>query len=123
MNLHHHSFFAALAAAAISVGCAPTDADTSTKVKANLTADAAVKAAPIDVAVQKNVVTLTGTVDSQVLREQAVALARKTDGVAEVVDKLVVKEPDFGPGHGREMMGREMGSVLSKEPLKDERRQ
>lgn len=56
-------------------------------------------------------------------RTRAVTVARKTDGVAEVVDQLVVKEQGFDPGHGREMMGREIGSRESKEPSKEEQRQ
>ena len=127
MNLRHLLLLAVPAAMVLSVGCAPSDADTSMKVKASLTADAAVHAASIDVAVQKKVVTLTGTVDSQAVKEQAVALVRKTDGVVEVVDKLVVKESTLttghGSGHGREMMGRGVNSAESKEPPKDDRHQ
>jgi osmotically-inducible protein OsmY len=98
-----------LVVAVVAVGCAPSDADTSTKVKANLTADANVKTAAIDVGVEKKVVTLTGTVDTEAIKARAVVVARGTDGVGEIVDHLVVKPQGFGPEHGREMMGREMG--------------
>ena len=121
MNQRYHAFLGALAVAVVAVACAPTDTDTGTKVKANLTADTTVKAAPIDVGVQQKVVTLTGTVDTQAIREQAVAVARKTAGVGEVVDQLVVKDQGFGPGHGREMMGRGMGSSESNKPPEAEK--
>ena len=39
MNQRYNAFLGALAVAASAVACSPTDADTSTKVKANLTAD------------------------------------------------------------------------------------
>ena len=45
--------------------------------KTNLSADPAVKAASIEVGVQKKVVTLKGTVDTAGIKEQALALARK----------------------------------------------
>ncbi len=120
MNQRYQAFLGALAVAVVAVACAPTDADTSTKVKSNLTADATVKTASIDVGVQKKIVTLTGTVDTAAIKEQAVVVARKTDGVGEVVDRLVVKEQGFGPAHGREMMGKEMGE--HKEAPKEEKR-
>ena len=109
MNQRYHAFLGALAVAVVAVACAPTDADTSTKVKANLTADTTVKTAAIDVGVQKKIVTLTGTVDTEAIKAQAVVVARGTDGVGDVVDQLVVKQQGFGPEHGREMMGKGMG--------------
>lgn len=120
MKHQYHAILGALAIAVVAVACAPTDADTGTKVKANLSADTTVKAASIDVGVQKKIVTLTGTVDTAAIKEQAVVVARKTDGVGDVVDQLVVKEQGFGPAHGREMMGREMGE--HKETPKEENR-
>ena len=122
MNLRYNAFLGALAVAISAAGCSPTDADTSTKVKANLTADESVKAARIDVAVQKKVVTLSGAVDTSAVKERAVEVARKTDGVSEVVDRLTIKERTFGPGVGREMMGKERGMHDRQEPPKDEKR-
>lgn len=122
MNLRYHAFLGALAAAVAAVACAPTDADTTAKVKSNLTADTTVKAASIDVSVQKKIVTLTGTVDTAAIKEQAVVVARKTDGVGEVVDQIVVKEQGLGAGQGREMMGKGMGSGEHGEAPKDEKR-
>ena len=94
-----------LAVAAITVACGPTDAGISTKVKTNLTSDETLKAAHIDVGVQKKVVTLSGTVDSPAVKERAVAVARQTDGVTDVVDQIIVKEQGSGPGPG---LGHEM---------------
>ena len=124
MKHQYHAILVALAIAVVAAACTPNDADTGSKVKANLTADTTVKTASIDVGVQKKVVTLTGTVDTAAIKEQAVAVARKTDGVGEVVDRLVIKEQGFGPAHGREMMGKEMGDhkEAPKEAPKEEKR-
>ena len=123
MNQQRNAFLAALAGAMVAVACAPTDAGISTNVKTNLAADATVKAAPIDVGVEKKIVTLSGTVDTSVIKEQALVVARKTDGVGEVVDRIVVKQEGLGPGFGREMMGREMGMEGKPKSLKDNKQQ
>ncbi len=124
-KLRNHAFLSALALAAVAVACTPTDVDIGKKVKANLTADTLVKDAPINVGVQKKVVTLTGSVDTLAVKEQALAVARKSDGVGEVVDQLAVKDQGFGPGHGhgREMSERGMGSGENHAPRNDEKRQ
>ena len=106
MYQRRSAFLGVLVAAAITVACGPTDAGISTKVKTNLTADETVKAAQIDVSVQKKVVTLSGTVDSPAVKERAVAVARRTDGVVDVVDQITIKEQS--PGLGREMMNKGM---------------
>ena len=110
MYQRRSTFLGVLAAAAITVGCGPTDAGISTKVKTNLTADETVKSAQIDVGVQKKVVTLSGTVDTPAVKERAVAVARQIDGVADVVDHITIKEQGSGPGPGpgREMMEKGM---------------
>lgn len=111
MNQQHSAFLGVLAAIVVfTAGCGPTDDGIGTKVKTNLTADEAVKAAQIDVGVQKKVVTLSGTVDTPAVRERAVALARGTDGVADVVDRIAVTQQasGHGPGHGGEMIGKGM---------------
>ena len=110
MHQRRSAFLGVLVVAAITVGCGPTDDGIGTKVKTNLTADETVKAAQIDVGVQKKVVTLSGTVETPAVKERAVAVARKTDGVADVIDQITIKQQGFGPGpgHGGEMMGRGM---------------
>ena len=84
---------AALVAAAglvFSVACAQTDAGVSTNVKTKLAADDTVKAYQIDVDTRNGVVTLTGTVENAAAKEQAVTIARNTDGVRDVVDQITV---------------------------------
>ena len=101
MHQQRIAFFSVLAAVAVfTAGCGPTDDGIGTKVKSNLTADATVKAAQIDVGVQKKVVTLSGTVDTSAVKERAVVVARGTDGVANVVDQMTIKPQAAGPGPG-----------------------
>jgi osmotically-inducible protein OsmY len=114
----------AVALAFALLGCAPGDVEIGSKVKSNLSADKNVNASSIEVGVQKKTVTLTGTVDTAATKEQAVEIARKTEGVAGVVDQLVVKGPGFGgPAHGREMMGRGMEGGEHARPPKTQQRQ
>lgn len=75
---------------AISAACAASDPGITTAVKTKLAADDSVKAYQIDVDTQKGVVTLTGTVPSAAARDRALELARGTDGVKTVEDRLTV---------------------------------
>ena len=52
--------------------------------------DPAVGGLKIDVDTFKGVVTLSGRVESQAEREQALALARRVDGVTDVKDALQI---------------------------------
>jgi osmotically-inducible protein OsmY len=65
----------------------------TTKIKSKMALDDHVKARTISVETVGSVVTLTGVVGSTAERDRAVRLARETDGVARVVDKLEVKHP------------------------------
>jgi hypothetical protein len=67
------------------------DAWTTTKIEAKYFSDAGVKGRNIDTTTDAGVVTLTGTVDTEQARQQAVALARGTEGVNRVDDRLVVR--------------------------------
>jgi osmotically-inducible protein OsmY len=67
------------------------DAWTTTKIEAKYFSDAGVKGRNIDVTTNGGVVTLRGTVDTEQARQQAVALARGTEGVKRVDDRLVVR--------------------------------
>ena len=67
------------------------DAALTAKVKAALFAEPGLKTLQIDVKTQDAVVTLAGSVDSDVLRQRAVQIAGALSGVRQVVDKLVVK--------------------------------
>jgi osmotically-inducible protein OsmY len=109
--MYHHlrMFLNVLAVSFITVACGQTDTGISTKVKTNLTADETVKAAQINVDVQNKIVTLSGSVDTLAVKERAVSVARTTEGVTDVIDKITTQEQGYGSGseHGREMMGRE----------------
>ena len=96
-----HEKALAVAVVMAALGCAQTDAGLTTKVKAKLAADDTVKAYQIDVDTKEKIVTLTGTVDSQAAKDQAIALARSTTGVVDVVDNITVS----GPGGTMEGMG------------------
>ena len=61
------------------------------KIKAKMTLDETVKALTIDVDTNGSVVTLSGSVNSDLERKKAVQLARETAGVTSVVDRLVVR--------------------------------
>ncbi|MGH9347947.1 MAG: BON domain-containing protein [Vicinamibacterales bacterium] len=77
-----------LCASALAVACGQSDAGITTAVKSKLAADDMVKAYEIDVDTRDRVVTLTGEVETPVARDQALRLARETDGVRSVVDQL-----------------------------------
>ena len=77
-------------AAGLTVACGQTDAGITTAVKSKLVADDTVKAYAIDVDTSNRVVTLSGDVQTSVAKDQALKLARETDGVRDVVDKLRV---------------------------------
>jgi hyperosmotically inducible protein len=67
------------------------------KIKAKLAADPNVSALKIDVDTQEHVVTLSGRVSTPQERGQAVAIARNTEGVKAVLDRLVAgSEPMLG---------------------------
>ncbi|HEU0153523.1 MAG TPA: BON domain-containing protein [Arenimonas sp.] len=74
-------------------GDSADDAWITSKVKAQLLADTAVKGTQIDVDTQANVVTLTGTADSAAARDMAIKIAANTKGVKNVIaDQLLVKQ-------------------------------
>lgn len=76
----------------MTVACAQTDPGITTAVKAKFAADSTVKAYQIDVDTASGVVTLTGIVEAPAAKEQAVILARGTDGVKDVVDHITVNQ-------------------------------
>ena len=65
-----------------------TDAWITTKVQSKYYLDTDVKGLNIDVTTNGGVVTLTGKVGSAAERQKALALAKETDGVKQVIDKL-----------------------------------
>jgi hyperosmotically inducible protein len=76
--------------AVAAVGCAQTDAGITTKVKNELVADDLVKARQIDVDTMDKVVTLTGQVATAEEEARALDIARRTEGVVNVVDLIEV---------------------------------
>lgn len=87
---------ALLVAVPLVTGCGKTigqtidDTTITTRVKTAMLNDPNVGGLRIDVDTFKGVVTLSGRVKSQAEKEQAVTLARRVSGVAEVKDALTV---------------------------------
>lgn len=77
-------------AALLTVACAQSDPGITTAVKSKMAADDTVKSYRIDVDTKDRVVTLSGAVDTPQARERAVEIARTTEGVQDVVDRLTV---------------------------------
>jgi hypothetical protein len=70
-----------------------SEAAITAKIKSKMALDDNVKARNINVTTEGTTVTLTGTVQSEEERQRALRLAKETDGISEVVDRLrVVKE-------------------------------
>jgi hyperosmotically inducible protein len=86
------ALFGTVALALTVVSCAQTDAGITTAVKAKLVGDSSVKASEVSVDTKEGVVTLSGNVDSQIARAQAVQLTKETKGVRQVVDRMTVTE-------------------------------
>ena len=78
-------------AGAAKTGEVITDAWITTKVHSRFTGEDALKGSDIDVDTKDHVVTLKGTVASAAGHARAIEIARTTDGVAKVVDRLTVK--------------------------------
>jgi len=88
----------AFAVLALAVACAQSDSGITARVKTKLAADTTVQAHEINVDTKNRVVSLTGTVDTQAAKDKAVEIARTTDGVADVVDNLSVKQGEVASG-------------------------
>ncbi len=74
------------------VGNFMDDSGITAKVKAALVDDKNIKSTDISVKTDNKVVTLSGFVESQAQAEQAVATAKKVEGVTSVSDKLHVRD-------------------------------
>ena len=66
------------------------NAGLTTKIKSKMALDDLVKARTIDVDTNGGTVTLSGSVESAAERDRAVQLARETDGVTSVTDRLTI---------------------------------
>jgi osmotically-inducible protein OsmY len=82
--------FISAASLTLAVACSQSDVGITTAVKAKLAQDDTVKAYQIDVDTSGKVVTLSGSVDNAATKARAVAVARQTNGVREVVDHIDV---------------------------------
>ena len=67
-----------------------TEGSLTAKIKSKMALDDLVQARSIDVTTNGRAVTLSGTVRSAAERDRAMQLARETDGVTQVVDRLTV---------------------------------
>ncbi|MFO3904229.1 molecular chaperone OsmY [Enterobacter hormaechei] len=74
------------------VGNFMDDSSITAKVKAALVDADDIKSTDISVETEKNVVTLSGFVESQAQAEKAVAVAKKVEGVTSVSNKLHVRD-------------------------------
>jgi hypothetical protein len=79
------------AAAVNQAKSALDDAALTAKIKSKMALDDTVKALNVDVDTSNGVVTVSGTVRSDAERQRALQLARETDGVRQVTDRLVVR--------------------------------
>jgi hyperosmotically inducible protein len=66
------------------------NAGLTAKIKAKMALDDSIQATAIDVDTDGSIVTLNGTVRSEAERSRALQLARETEGVTQVVDRLRV---------------------------------
>jgi len=79
--------------AASTVGTTLEEAALTTKIKAKMALDDMVKARSIDVTTRGTTVTLSGIVQSKTEHDRAMALARETEGVTDVIDNMKMLQP------------------------------
>jgi osmotically-inducible protein OsmY len=80
----------AIAAARLKEGV--NEASITGKIKAKMALDDTVQARSIDVTTQGATVTVSGTVRTAAERTRVLALARETEGVTNVVDRLQIRQ-------------------------------
>ena len=80
------------ASAKTTVGTEIDDTVVTTKVKSALLADADIKSFDLKVETRKGAVQLSGFVDNQAQIDQAIELARKVEGVANVGNEMSIKK-------------------------------
>jgi osmotically-inducible protein OsmY len=78
--------------AASDVAAASSDATVTAAVKSKMILDSTVSSLQIDVDTEGGVVTLTGNVANAGVRDRAVAIARSTEGVKGVQDRLTINQ-------------------------------
>jgi hyperosmotically inducible protein len=80
------------AAAASQAGRTLAEGSLTAKIKAKMALDDTVKALNLDVDTNGSVVTISGTVSTEAERSKAVQLAKETEGVTQVVDRIQIKK-------------------------------
>ena len=80
-----------LSQAGDKIAAAADDTAITAKVKASILAEPGLKSTQINVETKNATVTLSGTVDSDIMRDRAKQIAMSTDGVKNVVDNLNLK--------------------------------
>jgi hypothetical protein len=93
------------------VGCGATDPGITTAVKSKLAADERTSAMKIDVDTSQKVVTLNGTVRTEAEKAAAEEVAKSTDGVTSVVNRLTVAPGDTAAASGEVTVGRIVGNL------------
>jgi osmotically-inducible protein OsmY len=78
------------AEAANKAGEILSDGALTAKIKSKMALDDTIRARTIDVSTTDHVVTVSGTVGSQSEHDRAIQLARETNGVTQVIDRLAV---------------------------------
>lgn len=68
----------------------------TSKIAGKINADDALEHVDVDVKVKKNVVTITGDVPSTELRARVLRIARETEGVSRVIDRMSVRATTGG---------------------------
>ena len=68
-----------------------SDSSLTAKIKAKMALDDTVKALDLNIDTVNGVVTVTGKVRSAAERDRALALARETNGIRQVVDRITVQ--------------------------------
>jgi hyperosmotically inducible protein len=104
----------AAAVAMMVVACSKSDPGITTAVKAKMAADDTVKSYRIDVDTKDRVVTLSGAVDTPAAHTRAVELAKNTEGVLDVVDRLTVT-PGVTPTTGIDDPLQQKAAEVSRE--------
>jgi hypothetical protein len=82
-----------VAAGAERAGAALEETRLTAKVKSKIALDDTLKGIDVDVHTTGNTVTLTGEVSTPAQRQRVLQLARETDGVSTVRDRITVKRP------------------------------
>lgn len=118
------ALLASAAGLVMTLACSQTDVGITTNIKAKFAADDIVNAYQVDVTTSDGVVTLSGDVETSVARDQAIQIARETEGVRNVVDRLRVSQAAATTGFlGREIdelqAQAERGGAAARDAAKD----